>query len=290
MFDYIEYGLRTSSPGPFQCSRCEMRGYVLRGDEDRIKALIKRVLNDVAPKEIDYTPEFGPWVVLMMGSNLVSALPAPKGSPAPPDGGPPWSDRGTVDETLASFWIPLVKTRNGSKTDRKLRMFISHILVNNPVSLYTGREVYGFAKALGRFSPENGLNQPSGRLGPIRVEAFGGNFNPGRIVWHPLLDLTPVRQRPVVKGTITHVFLKQFRDAADQTKACYREVIESESKVIDYDPWRLGKNFRQAWHVEIHPLDYHPITDELGVSSQTTELTYEVSFAFDVLPGAEVTA
>jgi hypothetical protein len=296
--EFIEYGLRTSSPGPFRCSRCELRSYVLEGDKDQIGKLIERTLNKVAPETVRYRPAFGPYVILMMGTNLVTSKLQL------------WEDRGSVEETLASFWIPLVVHRNGKQED-ELRMFISHILVNNPISLYTGREVYGFAKALGRFTPDNGLKRPDGELGPIRVEAYGGNFTPGRIDWLPLLDLTPIDHskmklvdfpwlgslgliwKQVLKmaedDSIKQVFLKQFRDAGDHTKACYQAVIESDSKMTEFKMTRLRENFHRTWHVEIHPLESHPIAEELGLkTSQTTATTYEVEFEFDVLPGAEV--
>jgi hypothetical protein len=61
--------------------------------------------------------------------------------------------------------------------------------------------------------------------------------------------------------------------------------------MTEFKMTRLRENFHRTWHVEIHPLESHPIAEELGLkTSQTTSTTYEVEFEFDVLPGAEVVA
>jgi hypothetical protein len=58
------------------------------------------------------------------------------------------------------------------------------------------------------------------------------------------------------------VFLKQFRDVRDPSRACYQAVIEAPMVV---DAWR-GGGFLPVHQVTIEKADSHPIVEELGLS------------------------
>jgi hypothetical protein len=68
---------------------------------------------------------------------------------------------------------------------------------------------------------------------------------------------------------VRQVFLKQFRDAESAGGACYQTVVEAPIQVTDAK-WRPSPH---EWQVTVHPLDSHPIVDDLGVTTQTTRLT-----------------
>lgn len=87
------------------------------------------------------------------------------------------------------------------------------------------------------------------------------------------------------RGALRMVFLKQFPDAVDATRACYQAIIEAPIRVTGglrggLLPGRFG--------VTIHEYASHPIVDTLGLrtrrrSTDKSELasTLQVWLAFD---------
>ena len=59
-----------------------------------------------------------------------------------------------------------------------------YIFVDNPMSYLGGRETYGYAKTMGRFSPESGLGEA------VSLQAYGGNFGRDEgAAWRDFLEL-----------------------------------------------------------------------------------------------------
>jgi hypothetical protein len=91
----------------------------------------------------------------------------------------------------------------------------------------------------------------------------------------------------LVTGDVPMVFLKQFRDAGDPTKACYQAVIEA--------PAHLEK-FYGGWFTHPHdisiltPCDSHPIVSECGLAGASirAELGFWCRMDFVMQPGKVV--
>jgi hypothetical protein len=305
----VEYGGRATAPAPFESLDGTFRGLVVRGDRERIAALCDRVYNGPAGGAATYRP-LSDYILMLVGSfgRVISAT-------------PPFDTWGSVRETTASFWVPLLAHHDGGdRSSRGLVVAVPYIFVDNPMSYAGGREDYGYPKSMAQFQPDD-ASGPS-----VSVKTFGGNFHPGnRAGWKPVLDvglgdngvpgkprarLTPASAwgqlapnvgglrelkeipevvRSLLRGASTHqvtqLFLKQFRDATEGTMACYQTVLEAPITVTRSN-WRPSL---QKWHVTIHPLDSHPITEELGIASQTTRLTYELSMDMVAEPASFVT-
>lgn len=308
---YEGVGSRSTFPGPFACRDATMHTHVLDGDLSRITELVERTLTRPAAGAVTYRP-LGRRVLLMYGPNTVSSLDEQ------------WRDSGEVLEHLAAFWVPVAAgtEHNGRFVPDRLCMTVPHILVDNPISLVVGREVYGFPKALGRFT--------YGAAGGLAVECYGGDFIPGeRAGWRPLLEVEPspadsaladdepvglsefvsgaaaalvdgfdadaegfdipggVRFaarlcRDILAGRSNMVFLKQFRDAREQERACYQRVVEVPVKTRSVKPVLSLRD----WNVTVRPLVSHPIADDLGVASQPASWSGELrNYSFDVQLG-----
>jgi hypothetical protein len=311
---YVEYGGRATSPGPFLSLGGRLRGFLLKGDEQRIGDIVRRTLSDPAGPEIDYRALGSSVLLLVGGFERVSSM------------APPFDRWGTVKEIMATFWVPVVAGRDWGEVfvaDR-LGLACPYILVDNPMSYLGGREDYGYAKTMGRFEPSDGIGER------VRVETFGGNFGRDEGAgWHPILEVVAadpddraadrqaldgplqitrflagdVLQRnaegevviggvqlaaglvdDLLDGRVRQVFLKQFRDAADGNRACYQSVIEAPVEVrrssIRPSPHR--------WEVTIFPLDSHPIEQEMGITSQTPLLAFDGELDMVVDNGIEI--
>jgi hypothetical protein len=310
----VEFGGRATAPPPFSCMGGTVRSLMLQGDQARIAELVGRMFNEPAGRGVDYRA-IGSQVLLMIGEfEHVTSLT------------PPFDRWGSVRETQASFWIPVVAGRElgGAFVAERLLLAVPFILVDNPMSYLGGREAYGYAKTMGRFAPASGLGER------VVIEAFGGDFGRGQGAdWRELLTLEerPNGARgagdPLVEGTaglvdalvgglpslngdgelilpdvrlgaglvddmvsgrVGQVFLKQLRDAADGTRACYSSVVEAPVQIE-----RVRSRVSPSdWSIAIHPLDSHPLGAELGLASQTALAAFDVEIDFVVEDGVEM--
>ncbi len=288
---YIEYGGRATAPAPFACQGGRLRGLLLRGDATRIDKLVERMFNVPSGRGLDYRA-FSSRVMLLVGDFArVTSLT------------PPFDRWGAVRETQASFFIPVLAGRDLGHVflAERLLLAVPYILVDNPMSYLGGREIYGYAKVMGRFSPPEGLAER------VSIEAFGGNFGLGEgAAWRPFLELRAGAARPrarrapaesgpmgllrhlvpdlpdpfdavelaiadlrlgadlvgdLIDGRVGQVFLKQLRDAGDGTRACYQSVVEAPVRIQRV----LTRPAENDWTFAVHHLDSHPIREELGL-------------------------
>lgn len=90
----------------------------------------------------------------------------------------------------------------------------------------------------------------------------------------------------LVTGDVPMVFLKQFRDAGDASKACYQAVIEAPAHLEKfYRGW-----FTHPHDIAITPADSHPIVRECGLAGQAirSELGFWCQMDFVMQPGKVV--
>ncbi len=81
----------------------------------------------------------------------------------------------------------------------------------------------------------------------------------------PIWELLKNALEDLITGDIPMVFLKQFRDATDPTRACYQAVIEAPAHLVKFeDGW-----FTHPHDLTIVPVDSHPIARECGLASGT---------------------
>ncbi len=311
--EYVEYGGRATSPGPFLSLEGRLRGLLLEGDGRRISGLIRRTLSDPAGNGVDYRAVGSKVLLLVGGFDRVSSL------------APPFDQWGTVREIQASFWVPVLAGRDLGPVFRAERfcLAVPYIFVDNPMSYLGGHEAYGYAKTMGRFGPEDAL-------GPLTtLDTFGGQFSTeSRASWTrfmeisasapeepagrppgfgarellelalgtnllantegelvlPGLKLTATLVEDLLEGRMRQVFLKQFRDAADGTRACYQSVVEAPIEVKRSVMRRSGRD----WDVSFTRLDSHPIEAEMGISDQRAQLVFDGELDMVVQTGVEI--
>ena len=307
---YVEYGGRATAPGPFLSLGGKLRGFVLEGDQAKISALVQRMLDVPAGGAVHYRPLGSSVLLLVGGFDRVYSMV------------PPFDRWGAVREIMATFWIPVVAGREvgGEFVAERIGLTTPYILVDNPMSYLGGRETYGYAKTMARFDPENGLgdrtvihafggdfgrDEGAGWRPFLEVAADPGPnpagelVGPAAIVAHLAGDLErDERGGAMVAGLrlarsvvddmlaarVRQVFLKQFRESADGTRACYQTVVEAP---IDVKRSVLRPSGRD-WEVVVHHLDSHPIGHEMGVRTQRPRIAFEGELDMVVEVGVDV--
>jgi Flavin containing amine oxidoreductase len=309
---YVEYGGRATSPGPFLSLGGRLRGFVLQGDRARIGELVRRTLDEPAGRGVDYRPLGSRVLLLVGGFERVSSMTAP------------FDRWGTVQEIQASFWVPVVagEDRGDVFVAERLGLALPYILVDNPMSYLGGRENYGYAKTMGRFEPPDALGDRmrvetfGGNFGRqegagwhtfLEIAPGAGHDGGGAAIDGPMdllrhvagdvlrrnaegeivlpgMRFTATLVDDIREGRMRQVFLKQFRDAADGSRACYQSVVETPIEV-------QRRTFRPSgrdWDITLRPLDSHPIDQEMGLTSQRASVAFEGELDMVVKNGIEV--
>jgi hypothetical protein len=138
--------------------------------------------------------------------------------------------------------------------DGQLTMFCPFLIVDNPWSAFSGRDVLGYPKLLGNFGPFSqqkpyttistlafAPGQPKASLQPVvKIDRSQAGAPRPRGNW-PWGDLDFNRLRPAHQplekslvyeaGILPTVQMKQFRDAEDPENACYQAILESETLI-----------------------------------------------------------
>lgn len=188
---YTVFGDRELIPGPFLCTGGEFRTFLLKVDSAALRGLVSDVLTANDEDEREFHPLSD--IVLLNVSYTEKMY-----SSAPPK---EVALDGYISEFQTSIAVPLVvgSKQNPGFWHEKMMMVIPYIVVNNPVSLCSGRETYGYPKSLGQFVLNGdrlldpGMDPPEDwrKLG-LSVSVFGGSNAPDqRAKWTPLIELKP---------------------------------------------------------------------------------------------------
>jgi hypothetical protein len=230
---------------------------------------------------------------------------------------------GTVREPQVGFWIPVarvVEDDDGDLEAQDFGMFCAAMMLDNPISLLSGREDYGYPKTMGwPVMPDD----PTDATTPFTLDVFGMDFGGGD---HPerrrLMALAPIGdelseaelaagdilqvgewikdvlfERPEVElgfkfayafGKALHdhkvnqVFLKQIRATGDGRRADVQQVVVAPAITRNVSVTRLDHDY----DCTIERLDSHPLHDELGiVERQRVTLALRMRFDFLIEAG-----
>jgi hypothetical protein len=307
--DYVDYGSLSTVPGPLRCLGATEWGFSLEADHDKLDALCRRVFAETTGGALDLRP-LGRHVLLTLGriDRLVSDVPG-------------FSEMGYSPESQVDIWIPVARVaqRGGQMLAEELLMFMPYIWIDNPISLPSGREMYGYPKAFGwALLPEPGADETSlgldvfgmdyhrdeapSRRPLIRVErgervheladaALTGLIDLGRHLRHVVegkpenskLTLTFAADlfRDIRAGGLRQVYLRQIRAIEDGRKAALQQVTEAPYRILRM----RGAPLEHEYAVTITPLDSHPLTAELGLTSQTTRWGFRTESDFALEAG-----
>jgi hypothetical protein len=283
--DYVEWGALATVPGPLRCLRVRERGFVVEGDEDRLRALCDKLFAGPSGGAVRVKP-FGHHLVLAWAeATTITSLTAP------------WDAMGSSPEGTLSIWVP-VERQGGD-----LSLVMAGIYLDNPISLPSGREMYGFPKAWGWpvmgddacsldvYGLDYGKGAAPSRHPLLSVERGEAHGRGGSGAWSHLRELAGDLGDVVGVGrtlletigthSFTQLLLKQIRDVEDGTKAALQQIVE-----LPYTFAKVSGGLDlHHWAVTVHPLSSHPLEQELGLASQTTSVAFHVELDFTIEPG-----
>jgi hypothetical protein len=306
---YVEFGGLGSAPGPLQCDDTTLYVFGLQADHAKLDALCQRVFRTPTGGAVDYRP-LGDQVILTFG--VVGAIrPALE----------PWHSMGAVREPQVGFWIPVARVQeDGDRlVGHDFGMFCAAMMLDNPISLLSGREDYGYPKTMGWSTmPETETDLTT----PFTLEVFGMDFDVGeQPARRPLMSLTPVGEQlsetdlaigdvlsagrwikdvlfdqphvdlgfhfAVEFGKALHahavnqVFLKQIRGTEDGRRADVQQVVVAPAITKNITMAQLHHDF----DLTLHHLDSHPLYDELGIAEQRVTMAARMHFDFLIEAG-----
>jgi hypothetical protein len=288
--EYVEYGSLATVPGPLRCLGSTQWGFLAQADRDRLDALCRRVFAEPSGGEVDLRP-LGSHVLMTLGriERIVSEV-------------APFDRMGSSPEGQAAVWVPLVR-------NDELLLFTPYMWVDNPISLASGREMYGFAKAFGWmelpgsdpapaglevFGMDYGRDQSPSRRPLLRLDP-GDRVDLAELAWTGLLDVARHLRRAVDTGlrlaesivddvrkdSVRQILLHQTRSPADGRRAALQQVTEVAYKVLRFH----GRPLRYEYRLTVNPLDSHPLGAELGLADQTIRYGFRAESDFVVAPG-----
>jgi len=159
--------------GPYVQRDAKLAALLLPADVAVLQTLCDTYLNTPANGAVDYVP-FGPYILLVYAEMQIQSQDA--------------RDRelGWLHETEVSFWVPVWARKRvaGVTVFDHLAWFLPYLFVDNPYAIATGREVYGFPKTLGHFSPVEQIQRPEFSVDVWGFESLGAETE-GRL--QPLL-------------------------------------------------------------------------------------------------------
>jgi hypothetical protein len=302
---YVEFGGLGSAPGPLQCDDTTLYVFGLKADHAKLDALCTKVFRDPTGGAVDYRP-LGDNVIVTFG--VVGAI-RPQFEP--------WHSMGTVREPQVGFWIPVarVKEDGDELKAQDFGMFCAAMMLDNPISLLSGREDYGYPKTMGW--PEMPASATEDTA-PFTLDVFGMNYGGDE---HPerrrLMELAPVGEdlseaelaigdiltvgewikdmlfdepqvelglhfalefgKALTDHKVNQVFLKQIRATADGRKADIQQVVVAPAITKNIKVSQLVHDY----DLTIEHLDSHPLHDELGiVPRQRVTLALRMHFDF----------
>ena len=312
---FIEGGGAQTYPQPYRIEGADFYAFLLAADAKALVAVCDRYLNPLARDGMRYHPLVGR---VMLGITDIRKIQI----------GARDDRKFWTPEIDVAFWVPVVAVHRVAGVDvvSRFAWMMTYVVVDDTWAVASGREVYGFPKALGVIRRQAAARGPGAQVAldsltvdTLAVAKFGPDAEahvqrllevrrvgagspgaparawvtlreaaadffallsgggsgrltlPGPGLLVELFDLLRHHEYPLV-------FLKQFRDAADGTQACYQAVVEAPVRITSF---RGGGWLDGEYRLRIEPLESHPIAQELGLAGPEPRILAATYMAFD---------
>ncbi len=287
---FIQPGGAQTYPQPLDLRDCHLFSFVLDADAAALGRICDTYLNGPAQGQVTYVPAAACAMLNVAMIGRISCMNLPP------------EQQFWLPETDIAFWVPVFKGKKegGVFVAESLQWFLPYVFVNNTWAVASGREIYGYPKAMSSFGLPSIDNPDHFTVDTLTVKTFGPDAEatwqrlfaidqtsaPGglfkrtfnsvvetgeailraaiaeRMLPIPGLGILKELFDLVVHGTMPMVFLKQFRDATVGTDACYQAVVEAPAQVTRF---RKAGEIAADYGVTIKDYASHPIVADLGL-------------------------
>lgn len=306
---YVDYGFLTNVPGPVRCRGTTLYGFWARADRGRLERLCHQVFAAPSGGAVRCWPLLD-HVLITFG---IVARVEPQGAG--------FERMGHLTERQAAVWIPVLCA--GPPATPLVGAFIPFMWLDNPLSLASGREIWGYAKGWGWpcFTGDGAGDEPPGagepdsfELDVFGIEHFDDTEEPRRLSLleirrsreaqaSPQRELTSLaallEESAVALGHnaqgvreletrgllagVEQLFLKQVRGVGDGTRAALQQVTVAAAEIDPLTSFRA--RLLPPHELRVHRLDSHPLTERLGLESGRLGVCFRVRMDFTVGAG-----
>ncbi|HEX3090268.1 MAG TPA: FAD-dependent oxidoreductase, partial [Ilumatobacteraceae bacterium] len=299
---YVEFGGLDTFPGPYDCRKTTLYSFVAMADIGALERLVDLVLTRPTLGVAEFRP-LAPMVMLSIG-DIANVVPLT----------PPYNTYGSVNEAQVAVWVPVVQV-TGSGAEKKAEnfwMFTSYIWVDNPMSMATGREMYGWPKSMGI------ITLPSATDGSLVLQSYGLDFGAAnQPSYLELMRLTPTATQvgaartgttvgafaravheavkvahgidltdslgvdvdlgdDAVDMALPEIYLKQIRSIECGTDAALQQLCDSHATIETMSFSELPTSFAMT----IQHIDSHPLGVDLGIVDQEIKVGFKIEMDF----------
>lgn len=286
--DFVERHARLIARGPYVQTGCKMTNFIANGKLASLEQVCDRWFNEPSGGAVRYVPLLDRVMVSFADMESVQS------------GDPQDHGRGRVAEKDVTVWLLLMRVKPFSLLPRwfPIHLFVDSapaLITGREVFGFPkeiGRMVFPNSHPPNSdlvcdtfgFANVNDPNQFGGWLEIIHAKPLGeagagdetlfettdalfsylvnGLFEMGNLASIPGFQSLGLLQSLWPSGLMRMVFLKQFPDAADNTKAVYQAILETDANVTHF---RSG-GLHGSWELDLRSLGSHPLQTELGVA------------------------
>lgn len=301
---FVDHGGMTTFPGKIELSDTTMWAFMFEADRSKLEAFCARMFDAPSGGAVRVMPLASTMMMTIVDIGKGRFVDAP--------------NMGWSRERELTFWIPAVRLaeQGGRTVATHFDMIMPYLVLDNPVAIASGREIFGYCKQAGVI----GLPGDPGRSSDLTVDLFAtrtfgadsqeimqrlltlspmgtrssptlsgiGTFAegvkalhthlaPAMAVWHPGFELTADILSDLLKHQVPQLFLKQFRDIADGRRACYQAITEAMAEVTRFDSFPELVEYEMV----LAQLDSSPIAADFGFDP--TQRVVGARFEYDML-------
>lgn len=291
--DYVNSGVGLPVfRGPYMQQDAKLACFLFKAGHHELTGLCNKYLNEPMGQHPPYLYKPIPITILIYADMKVSSLNEED------------KNVGWMPEIDLSFWVPILglKRVGDLYLPDHFAFFLPYLYVNNSYAIATGREVYGFRKTLGIFDSPDDIRNPElkvktrafktfsqkteGVIQPLmEMERVGVQGDPpepwrdqneagqaitkllagndqGTVSVNGIAD--PINLFDHLNINVPIVFLKQFRDIANTSKAAYQAIVKAPATLTAFHG---GGLLHGQYKLNIQQLESHPLAADLGLTA-----------------------
>lgn len=306
---FVELNGEVTFPGPISLAQTKMWAFLLEADIAALTRWCQASFDIPSGGEVRVMP--------MTSAVMMTVVDIGRGT------FPDAAQMGFSTERELTFWIPAVQVEerpNGELVATRFDMVLPYLVLDNPVAIASGREIFGYRKQGGTLS----VPSDAGSNGGITVDLFatktfgtteqeklqrlltlaptgatkpyagGSNFSAGvealwdyfrrEARWNPSLAFELDLFDNLLHMRVPQLFLKQFRDVADARLACYQAITEVMAEVTRFN----ALPDLVEYDMTLETLASSPLAADLGIAARQTVFGVKLDFDMAIRPGRVV--